>query len=89
MNGIYLTQEGKQQIKDKISEIESRFSRPINAYRVHGELKVYKEILDNATILPVEDSWDDIQNSVVSRKQLPFSYTEEYYPNGVIIQPKQ
>jgi hypothetical protein len=90
MKGIYLTEEAKKEIEAKISEIETGLKTLslTDGFKDMGMLSVYKEILSSATILPVEKSWSDIQDTVVSRKQLPFSYTEEYYPNGVIIQPK-
>jgi hypothetical protein len=84
MKGIYLTQEGKQELEAKIAE--RRKYSPIETeddWYENGELNVYKEILESATILPVEDSWDnaidthDVENAFV-----------KHYPNGVIIKSK-
>jgi hypothetical protein len=78
MKGIYLTEEGKLELEDKISEIEK-----VN--KLAGELantalvNVYKEILSSAIILPIEENWYDVSKSVVF---------ENIYPNGVVIQPK-
>jgi hypothetical protein len=91
MKGIYLTEEGKKAIEDKIAELENYTYATQNIWiegQNSGMLKVLEEILSSAIILPVEENWVDIQNTVVSRKQLPFSFTEEYYPNGVIIKNK-
>jgi hypothetical protein len=86
MKGIYLTQEGKQEIEAKIAELE-QFS-PIDTFEDYtnfGKKQQLKEILSSATILPVEESWQKVKHfytgdSVKSSKK---------YPQGVIIQPKQ
>jgi len=96
MKGMYLTEEGKKAIEAKIVELEATIKYE-NKYfptdikivaAASREISLLKEILSSAIILPVEENWVDIQNTVVSRKQLPFSFTEEYYPNGVIIKNK-
>jgi hypothetical protein len=80
MKGIYLTQEGKQEIEAKIALYEYCTLLPHQV----GELKIYKEILSSSTILPVEESWDnaidthDVENAFM-----------KHYPNGVIIKSKQ
>jgi len=79
MKGIYLTQEAKQEIEAMIAETERKFMSTGNDIYA-GEVNVYKEILSSATILPVEESWFDVNQSVV---------LENVYPQGVIIQPKQ
>jgi hypothetical protein len=88
MNGIYLTQEGKQEIEAKIAELEGtniHLMKPSHTLgSLEGRISALKEILESATILPVEESWDnaidthDVENAFV-----------KHYPNGVIIQPKQ
>jgi len=87
MKGIYLTPEGKAEIEAKIAELKNQELFGDSYYIQYGTIQTLEQLLFSATILPVEESWSDIQDTVVSRKQLPFSYTEEYYPNGVIIQP--
>jgi hypothetical protein len=89
MKGIYLTEEGKQEIEAKIQELERErfYGSELNSdYRI-GQQKVYKEILENFIILPVEKSWDDVElyppdNESQIEKTLRLK-------NGVIIQPKQ
>jgi hypothetical protein len=88
MKGIYLTEEGKQELEVKIAE--RRKYSPIETeddWFENGEINVYKEILSSATILPVEKSWDDVElyppdNESQIEKTLRLK-------NGVIIQPKQ
>ena len=80
MKGIYLTEEGKQEIEAKIELYE--FCNLLS-HQV-GELKIYKEILLSATILPVEESWEDVLIETLATGNYNISY-----PSGVIIQPKQ
>jgi hypothetical protein len=88
MKGIYLTEEGKQEIEAKIAQLNIMKREP-DAYLTFIEyqkmIDLYKEILSSATILPVENSLNDIPISVLMAKQ----NLSEYYPNGVIIQSKQ
>ena len=87
MNGIYLTQEGKQEIEFKIVELETtrkESSSDNNDYYL-GRMKELKEILSSATILPVEDSWGNLEFSIDE----PSQDLSEKYPEGVIIQLKQ
>jgi hypothetical protein len=102
MTGIYLTQEGKQEIEAKIAELDEdrqhwldntikNIGNPnynslmdsINQAKAEQASYLLQEILALATILPVEESWDDFQD--ISDPL----YRQEDYPNGVIIQPKQ
>jgi hypothetical protein len=88
MTGIFLTQEGKQEIEAKIAELE-KFTkgRPREfVYKQVLQLEIYKEILASATILPVEESW---KLSVVSITPYKQGLLKSLYKNGVIIQPKQ
>ena len=85
MTGIYLTQKGKQGIEAKIAELEDYTYATQDLHLegcIKGHLYCLKEILSSATILPVEESWEG-----VSRDMSPID--EVFYPNGVIIQPKQ
>jgi hypothetical protein len=93
MKGIYLTEEGKQEIEAEIAELEYIFEREGELFssRDSGKYHLYKEILSSATILPVEESWksmvegdDDYEHYIENVVCFPTSY-----PNGVIIQPKQ
>jgi hypothetical protein len=86
MKGIYLTEEGKQEIEAKIAALEGiniHLMKPSHTLgSLEGRISTLKEILSSATILPVEESWEG-----VSRDMSPID--EVFYPNGVIIQPKQ
>jgi hypothetical protein len=86
MKGLYLTQEGKQEIETIIAELEKPAFHWDGIYvseKAEERIEVYKELLESATILPVEESWD---------KLFPCSWNSinrEDIKNGVIIQPKQ
>ena len=87
MKGIYLTEEGKQEIEAKIAKIkiELKSSDEMDEYgigSIYAALDVYKKILSSATILPVEENWTAITDST-----LAFHYHQSF-PQGVIIQPK-
>jgi len=87
MTGIYLTQEGKQEIEAKIAEIELneeihvKYGFMMGANMNHGFVDALKLILLSATILPVEESWGNMPIGV--------NESELSYPQGVVIQPKQ
>lgn len=87
MKGIYLTQEGKQEIEAKIAELEGtniHLMKPSHTLgSLEGRISALKEILSSATILPVEESWNNISNNTFDRAN-----NSEIYPQGVIIQPK-
>jgi len=85
MKGIYLTEEGKKAIEDKIAELENYTYATQNIWiegQNSGMLKILEEILSSATILPIKEDWAHVQlmNTVIKR---------EMYPNGVIIKSKQ
>jgi hypothetical protein len=88
MKGIYLTEEGKKAIKDEIAELEGtniHLMKPSHTLgSLEGRISALKEILSSATIIPVEESW-----LKVAKKHGVSSILSEFYPNGVIIQPKQ
>ena len=86
MKGIYLTEEGKKEIEAKIDELEYIFQQTGERFdsRDSGTYHLLKEILSSATILPVEDSYE-VDNVTIIEKRWMF----KNYPNGVIIQPKQ
>jgi hypothetical protein len=87
MKGIYLTEEGKQEIEAKIAELEDIIEKYKECknwmwFDTVGQLEVYKGILSSATIPPVEESW-----KIVAVKTM-ISPATESYPQGVIIQLK-
>jgi hypothetical protein len=88
MKEIYLTQESKQEIEAKINELEKE-THGSEVYNFHksGAISVFKEILLSATILPVEESWDDVLGNT-ERDDCVYS-CKSNLENGVIIQPKQ
>ncbi len=70
MKGIYLTEEGKKEIEEKISELENYTYATQNIWiegQNSGMLKVLEEILSSSTILPTK---------VVTYNK--------HYPNGLI-----
>jgi hypothetical protein len=95
MKGIYLTEEAKQQLEAKIAEFEEHEFQnpPVPADGiVLGSIYQLTQILLSATILPVEESWDKIDdkiiNAVINNEVFNKPYHEIEYPNGVIIQLK-
>lgn len=103
MKGIYLTQEGKQEIEAKIAELELISANDLleNLERdlAEGNIEAYKKILKSATILPVEETWINVSTNAVKRmiedftnkvdKKEGSTLFDVLYPQGVIIQPKQ
>ena len=93
MKGVYLSEEGKKAIEDKIAELEDIIEKYKECknwmwFDTVGQLEAYKEILSSATILPVEENWDDAMVKAIKHEQN--NGMEVLYPNGVIIiQPKQ
>lgn len=85
MKGIYLTQEGKQEIEAKIEILEkSNAWDEIENSMIFTQCELYKDILSSATILPVEESWTNVLMKSVTNGNII-----DLYPQGVIIQPKQ
>jgi hypothetical protein len=88
MKGIYLTQEGKQEIEDKIAELDKNIKLfdstmpTLDPIASKAQLFIFKEILQSATTLPVEESWNNLSNNTLDRAN-----NSEIYPQGVIIQP--
>jgi len=91
MKGIYITEEAKQEIESKIVELETnikQFKSIMPAYdpvASNTQLFVFKEMLQSATILPVEESWDEVEFCY----EYALEDLQEKYPQGVIIQPKK
>jgi hypothetical protein len=96
MNGIYLTEQGKEEIEAKIQELKKGFAllgdneelTKVLFNTTHG---IYHRILSSATVLPVEETWELICNSSFVDKISPITINnfDTAYSNGVIIQPKQ
>jgi len=83
MKGIYLSEDGRKAIEDKIAELEDYTFATQDLYlegSIKGHLYCLKEILSSATILPVEKNWDGVFNKTFSQ-----AYIEKDYPDGVII----
>ncbi len=88
MKGIYLTKQGKQEIEAEIAKFEKEIEEEVNPFihtAISEALNIYKEILSSATILPVEESFYDLDISNVSPEQKLY----KKYPNGVIIKSKE
>jgi ASC-1-like (ASCH) protein len=86
MNGIYLTQEGKKEIEDRIVELENTQSITEDTLiwnKCVNEKNILKEILLAAKILPVEKSWENIAES--SREMSLENLLISNFENGVII----
>ena len=94
MKGIYLTEEGKKEIENRIDDLikESNLGKTVptvNSQMAISLIKFKEEILSSATILPVEESWEDIgQDSGVFWSD-DADVLESMYPNGVIIKSKE
>jgi 1,2-phenylacetyl-CoA epoxidase catalytic subunit len=85
MKGIFLTQEGKQ-------EIEAEYKRFYISYQWQDQMRAsfLEEILSSATILPLKESWYDVLSSTRKHKEHDYdSALKIEYQQGVIIQPKQ
>jgi hypothetical protein len=90
MKGIYLTLEGKQEIQANIEEVKKPIAHYDGIYVSDKQLAtidLLEEILSSATILPVEESWDDVLSNT-ERTDCLYSCRVNT-PQGVIIQPKQ
>ena len=91
MKGIYLSEEGKKAIEDKIDELEKLMdrNREISSifYGLSGRNLMLKEILSSATLLPVEEDWDDTIPDGTPWEDSSYTLSKKH-PNGVIIQPK-
>jgi hypothetical protein len=97
MKGIYLTEQGKQEIEAKIAELENQLQLVGNLFEniehnhnyLSTKLRVYKEILSSATILPVEESWESASDTIDNNQdELLTNCLSKQFPNGIIIQPK-
>ena len=95
MRGIYLTEQGKQEIEAELIGIENEVINYAeddlcDIASIQTRYHTLKEILSSAIILPVQESWksmvegdDDYEHYIENIICFPTSY-----PNGVIIQPE-
>jgi hypothetical protein len=93
MKGIYLTQEGKQELEAKIAEIKN-IKKDIESINgdtsgINYALIMHENILSSATILPVAEYWDEALFKAIAVKEEDINALDVTYPNGVIIQNKQ
>jgi|694.fasta_scaffold34219_4 hypothetical protein len=97
MKGIYLTAEAKAEIEAKIAELldylNNQDDMPTEQeWTLRGVISSLQDILSSATILPVEENWERLEENLF---QGLHEHTQREniiaidYPNGVIIQPKQ
>jgi hypothetical protein len=84
MNGIYLTEEGKKEIEKKINQLESTIN--LTGW-VSARIETFKQILVSATILPVEESWENVELYPPDNES-QFEKTMSL-KNGVIIKSKK
>jgi hypothetical protein len=85
MKGIYLTKEGKQAIEAKIAELKLSLKQykkwmVLSKGNILEKIKIYKEILSSAIILPVEEDWTQAMLKEIDTKNM-----SELYPDGLII----
>ena len=86
MNGIYLSEQGKQEIETKIIELENYTYATQDIHlegSIQGHIYCLKEILESATILPVYSSWDDVETFPPDNEYQSIKTLE--LKNGVII----
>jgi hypothetical protein len=82
MKGIYLTTEAKQELEAQIVELEAKaeYYKSIDSRHRRGgalaQIFILQEILESATILPVEESWD-IVNEKIETKNYTLAVSNE------------
>jgi hypothetical protein len=76
MKGIYLTEEGKKAIEDKIAELEelSKIETFHAGLLVETEIQTYKEILSSATILSADKLEDGLNIDTIYHPIKTISY---------------
>ena len=90
MKGIYITEEGRKEIEQKISELERPFmewSKEEDAYQKYANAQVYKEILSSAIILPESPNYSSIEDIITEEhgSVIRINYLHANYPDGLII----
>jgi hypothetical protein len=88
VKGIYLTEEGKQEIEDELLKIENEVINYAedeldDIATIKTRYSILKEILSSAIILPVEESWETFDYKSIDMKT-----AKKEYSQGVIIQPE-
>lgn len=86
MNGIYLTEQGKKEIENKIKELDAYIintDEHILKAKVAGHAYCLENILKSATILPVLTHAEYIKHFFDGKIKI-----DDRFPNGLIIQPK-
>jgi hypothetical protein len=78
---IYITQQKKEEIEAKIAELQNEEVFGDAYYIVYGTIQTLEQILSEAIVLPVEESWVNCDKNNLLFKQAQ-------YPNGVIIKSK-
>ena len=90
MKGIYLTQEGKQEIEDEIKNLEDMaYASGVNTehyFKCFSKIELLQEILYFATVLPAEDSWDDVHEEDIEK--LAKKYVDDNYPHYTNLKEK-
>ena len=88
---IALTQEKYDEFKQNLNEYQKLSELGTIDDDIYlGKAELLKMILEQAVILPVEESWELICNSsfVGDINPITINNFENSYSNGVIIQPK-
>jgi hypothetical protein len=95
MKGIYLTEESKKELENKIEYLSHCFDDDDFNNQCIGKIELLEEILSSATILPVLEDYGVVQETYfdwIKADDSPDTKTIEIfqskYPNGVIIQTK-
>jgi hypothetical protein len=100
---FYITEQTKQEIEAKITELKKHLENVIKINRIasneksktylevefKSKINIYKIILSSATILPVEESWKLIGENTGTFYDDDGEVLHSHFKNGVIIQPKK
>ena len=82
-NKIYLTQEGKEEIEEKIKILNEKTNQTedLNSLiSLDNQIMIYEDILFNSIILPVLEDYEEL-----AKNTQDLTYSSVIYPNGVII----
>lgn len=92
MKGIYLTEEGKQEIEAKIEHLKILEINSVLENFYQGQIAMSKEILSSAIILPTEEDYAHIQEKYfdqIKNDDSPdtklIELLQEHFPLGIII----
>lgn len=86
--GIYITQQKKEELEAKMVELISKSERALlgDWHWYQGRINMLNDILNEAIVLPVEESWSD---TPIWQHDGIREHFEAEYPIGVIIKPKE